>query len=117
MAHHSRSSRDHRRSREYASSSREYTTEKRRSSRDDRGQALPRYNHNGQEVNHNGHVVTKGMHPDGESGRRGFNPLKFLVICGRSSNKLSMLCNLLWPLVPVAIALVRRVHGLCVNIH
>lgn len=98
MAHHSRSSRDHRRSRDYASSSREYTTEKTRTSRD-RRQSLPQYNHNG-------HEVTKGMHPDGESGRRGFNPIKFLIICGRSSNKLSMWTNMLWPIVPVAIALV-----------
>jgi len=45
------------------------------------------------------------MHPDGESGRRGFNPLKFLVISGRSSSTLSMMANMLWPVVPVAIAL------------
>jgi|TARA_R110002003_G_scaffold193_2_gene14921 Ca2+:H+ antiporter len=48
------------------------------------------------------------MHPDGESGRRGFNPLKFLVISGKSSSTLSMMTNLLWPIVPVAIALVRE---------
>lgn len=110
MAHRSRSSRDYpRASREYtngrssrdhqASSSREYTTEKTTRSR--RGSALPQYNHNG-------HEVTKGMHPDGESGRRGFNPLKFLVISGKSSSTLSMMTNLLWPIVPVAIALVRE---------
>jgi Ca2+:H+ antiporter len=108
MVHQSRSSREHRRpspayagerrSRDQPSSSREYTTEKVRTSRD-RRQSLPQYNHNG-------HEVTKGMHPDGESGRKGFNPIKFLVICGRSSSKLSMLTNCLWPMVPVAIALV-----------
>lgn len=41
----------------------------------------------------------------GESGRKGFNPLRFLKICGRSSSKPSMLVNVLWPFVPVAIAL------------
>ncbi|OAL03276.1 hypothetical protein IQ06DRAFT_269004 [Phaeosphaeriaceae sp. SRC1lsM3a] len=106
MAHRSRSSRDYpRASREYAngrssrdhgSSSREYTTEK--TTRRGERAALPQYNHAG-------HKVTKGLHPDGESGRRGFNPLKFLVISGRSSSTLSMLVNCLWPIVPIAIAL------------
>lgn len=49
--------------------------------------------------------MTKGIHPEGESGRKGFNPLKFLVIAGKSSSTLSMTVNLLWPVVPVAIAL------------
>lgn len=108
MAHRSRSSRDYpRASREYAngrssrdhgSSSREYTTEK-TTRRGDRA-ALPQYNHAG-------HKVTPGLHPDGESGRRGFNPLKFLVISGRSSSTPSLLVNCLWPIVPIAIALVR----------
>ncbi|KAL6711754.1 hypothetical protein ACN47E_002797 [Coniothyrium glycines] len=103
MAHHSR-----RGSREYPNgrsshtngrSSREYTSEKtaRHSSRDN-GRSLPQYNHNG-------HAVTKGIHPDGESGRRGFHPIKFLVICGKGHNILSRLANILWPVVPVAIAL------------
>jgi Ca2+:H+ antiporter len=111
MAHRSRSSRDHpRASREYAngrssrdhgSSSREYTTEKTtRTEPRDRRASLPQYNHNG-------HKVTKGVHPDGESGRRGFNPIKFLVISGKSSSTLSMMTNMLWPIVPIAIALVR----------
>ncbi|KAF3033763.1 hypothetical protein E8E12_004492 [Didymella heteroderae] len=97
-------------SREYASreyTSREYTTEKprRRSQqngsngrRDSRAGALPQYNHNG-------HEVTKGIHPDGESGRRGFHPLKFFTLAFKSSSTLSMMANLLWPVVPVAIAL------------
>jgi len=102
-----RSSRDH-----HASSSREYTTEKTTRTepasdrRSRRTSTLPQYNHNG-------HEVTKGMHPDGESGRRGFNPIKFLVICGRSSSTLSMITNCLWPVVPVAIALVRILNTLC----
>src|SRR5690242_3304730 len=106
-------SREHRSSREHTSrehNSREYTTEKprRRSrqhsanghgTRDSRAQALPQYNHNG-------HRVTTGIHPDGESGRRGFNPFHFLKIAFKSSSSLSMMVNILWPVVPVAIALV-----------
>ncbi|KAL1605832.1 hypothetical protein SLS59_002951 [Nothophoma quercina] len=107
---HTRSSREYRSSREHTSretTSREYTTEKpRRRSRqhstngrrDSRAQTLPQYNHNG-------HEVTKGIHPDGESGRRGFHPFQFLKIAFKSSSTLSMLVNLLWPVVPVAIAL------------
>jgi Ca2+:H+ antiporter len=57
------------------------------------------------QFNHNGHEVTPGIKPEGESGRRGFHPLKFFRICFRSSCTLSMLVNFLWPMVPVAIAL------------
>ncbi|KAJ4362927.1 hypothetical protein N0V83_010044 [Neocucurbitaria cava] len=87
--------------------SREYTTEKTSRTdpshvstdrRDRRRSSLPQYNHNG-------HEVTKHIHPEGESGRRGFHPFQFLAICGRSSSTTSMLVNLLWPVVPVAIAL------------
>jgi len=50
------------------------------------------------------HKVTQGVHPDGESGRRGFHPGHFLHVLAKSSCKLSMLANLLWPVVPAAIA-------------
>ncbi|KZM20600.1 uncharacterized protein EKO05_0010910 [Ascochyta rabiei] len=107
---HSRSSREYRSSREHTSrehTSREYTNEKpprhsrQHSStgrRDSRVQTLPQYNHNG-------HEVTKGIHPDGESGRRGLHPFKFLKIAFKSSSTLSLMVNCLWPIVPVAIAL------------
>jgi Ca2+:H+ antiporter len=112
MAHRSRSSRDypdnngrHRASRDRENISEKtprtvptHPTDERRRSR--RRESLPQYNHNG-------HEVTKGIHPEGESGRKGFNPIKFLVISGRSSSTLSMLVNCLWPIVPIAIALVR----------
>lgn len=62
---------------------------------------LPQYNHNG-------HKVTKGIEPEGESGRSGFHPFKFLQICFRSNSFISKWVNLLWPAVPVAIALVSR---------
>lgn len=54
--------------------------------------------------NHNGHKVTKGIHPDGESGRKGVHPHHFLRISARSTSKLSMAVNVLWPFVPAAIA-------------
>ena len=55
--------------------------------------------------NHNGHKVTKGIHPDGESGRGGVHPWHFLRICFRSSSHLSLAVNILWPFVPAAIAI------------
>ena len=59
---------------------------------------LPQYNHNG-------HEVTKGINPDGESGRRGVHPVEFLQIIWRSSSTVSSWVNVLWPFVPAAIAL------------
>ncbi|KAK8159774.1 putative vacuolar cation/proton exchanger 2 [Phyllosticta citrichinensis] len=55
--------------------------------------------------NHNGHRVTTGIHPDGESGRRGIHPIEFLQICFRSSAPWSKYVNFLWPFVPAAIAI------------
>lgn len=42
---------------------------------------------------------------DGESGRSGFSAKHFLSISWKSSNKVSKLVNILWPFVPIAIAL------------
>lgn len=56
--------------------------------------------------NHNGHKVTRGIHPDGESGRSGIHPIKFFSICFNSNSVVSKWVNVLWPMVPVAIALV-----------
>jgi Ca2+:H+ antiporter len=56
---------------------------------------------------HQGKKVTKGVRAEGESGRKGFHPLKFLRICFRSSCTLSKCVNVLWPFVPAAFALVR----------
>ena len=55
-------------------------------------------------VNHNGHKVTKHIAPDGESGRKGIHPLHFFKIVWRSSSDASRAVNVLWPVVPVAIA-------------
>ncbi|KAI1386240.1 Sodium/calcium exchanger protein-domain-containing protein [Hypoxylon trugodes] len=41
----------------------------------------------------------------GESGRSGFHPIQFLAIIWRSSSRVSKAVNILWPFVPVAIAL------------
>lgn len=67
------------------------------------------HQHHHPRYNHNGHKVTKGIHPDGESGRRGVHPHHFLRISARSTSKISMIVNVLWPFVPVAIA-VRYTH-------
>ncbi|KAM0809782.1 putative Vacuolar calcium ion transporter [Seiridium cardinale] len=42
--------------------------------------------------------------PDGESGRRGVDPLHFVKIIWRSTSYLSRAVNVLWPVVPAAIA-------------
>lgn len=55
--------------------------------------------------NHNGHIVTKGIKPEGESGRSGFSPLHFAKVAWKSSCRASMFVNVLWPFVPAAIAL------------
>jgi hypothetical protein len=44
--------------------------------------------------------------PEGESDRKYFHPLEFLQICARSSSHVSSFVNILWPFVPVAIAMV-----------
>lgn len=55
-------------------------------------------------VNHNGHKVTKYIEPEGESGRSWFHPLHFFRICFRSASHVSAAVNILWPLVPAALA-------------
>ncbi|EXJ88484.1 Ca2+:H+ antiporter [Capronia coronata CBS 617.96] len=64
---------------------------------------LPQFNHNGDEI-------TRGIHPDGESGRRGVHPVQFFRIIWKSSCTVSSWVNVLWPFVPAAIAL-HFIHG------
>ncbi|KAF2840092.1 hypothetical protein M501DRAFT_952066 [Patellaria atrata CBS 101060] len=45
------------------------------------------------------------IHPDGESGRSGFDAKHFLQVAWRSSNIVSKYVNFLWPFVPIAIIL------------
>lgn len=66
---------------------------------------LPRYNDNGQKINHAGYVVHPWVQPDGESGRRGFNPLKFVKICFRSTSTASKWTNVLWPFTIAAMVM------------
>ncbi|KAF7560774.1 hypothetical protein G7046_g3372 [Stylonectria norvegica] len=48
--------------------------------------------------------MTPAIKPAGESGRRGFHPWHFVRIGIKSSSRASLLCSLLWPVVPAAIA-------------
>ncbi|KAL3418291.1 Ca2+:H+ antiporter [Phlyctema vagabunda] len=54
--------------------------------------------------NHNGHKVTPGIEPEGESGRRGIHPFHFFKIVWTSASDASRAVNVLWPVVPAAIA-------------
>lgn len=49
--------------------------------------------------------TTKYIEADGESGRKGFHPLKFLAICWRSSCTASKFTNVLWPFTIAAMVL------------
>ena len=63
----------------------------------DNGPGLPTHNHNG-------HKITKGIKPEGESGRKGFHPKHFLKVSWTSTSDVSRAVNILWPVVPAAIA-------------
>lgn len=54
--------------------------------------------------NHNGHKITRGIKPEGESGRKGFHPLHFFKVSWQSTSDVSRAVNVLWPIVPAAIA-------------
>ncbi|KUJ16772.1 putative vacuolar calcium ion transporter [Mollisia scopiformis] len=56
--------------------------------------------------------TTTGIQPAGESGRKGIHPYYFFRICWRSTNRASRLCNILWPVVPAAIAVKYARHDL-----
>ncbi|KAH6635533.1 hypothetical protein B0J18DRAFT_392585 [Chaetomium sp. MPI-SDFR-AT-0129] len=47
---------------------------------------------------------TLGVRPSGESGRRGIHPVRFLKNVFRSASWASRVVNVLWPVVPAAIA-------------
>ncbi|KAK4544019.1 hypothetical protein LTR36_004517 [Oleoguttula mirabilis] len=66
---------------------------------------LPQYNSDGHEVNHAGHRVTRGVAPDGESGRMYFHPWHFLRICWKSTSHASQYTNFLWPFTLAAMVL------------
>ena len=49
--------------------------------------------------------VTRGIQPDGESGRSWFHPWHFLRICWKSSSHMSKWTNVLWPFTIAAMIL------------
>ena len=54
--------------------------------------------------NHKGHKVARGIQPEGESGRRGIHPFHFFKIVWASTSDASRAVNVLWPVVPAALA-------------
>jgi Ca2+:H+ antiporter len=74
-------------------------------SRDSRTTDKPAHHRTLPTHNHNGHLVTKGIKPEGESGRTGFHPVHFSRVAWRSSCRASSYVNVLWPFVPAGIAL------------
>jgi Ca2+:H+ antiporter len=98
-----------------ASRDRGVASEKRRASRDSRartsrdgGGRLPTHRNDVTDITgtttDESNGVTRRIKSAGESGRSGIDPLHFLRIIFRSSSMASRLCNVLWPLVPAAIA-------------
>lgn len=71
----------------------------------DRQEEKPAHHTHMPVFNHNGHKVTRGIKPDGESGRAWIHPWHFLRICFRSTSHVSMAVNGLWPFVPAAIVM------------
>lgn len=51
------------------------------------------------------------VRPEGQSGRSGFHPFHFLKITFRSASWVSRMVNVLWPLVPAAIAMKYTVNS------
>ncbi|KAH6878502.1 Sodium/calcium exchanger protein-domain-containing protein [Alternaria rosae] len=50
-------------------------------------------------------IIPSHIHPDGESGRKGFHPSHFINVAWRSGSNAAKYTNLLWPFVIVAIVL------------
>ena len=69
---------------------------------DSTSNTLPTHSYHGKGQ---GNKYTRKIKPQGESGRRGIHPLKFMKLTWKSASKASCLCNVLWPFVPAAIAL------------
>lgn len=51
------------------------------------------------------HIIPQHIHPDGESGRSGFQLQHFLHVSWKSGSHAAQWVNLLWPFVPVAFIL------------
>lgn len=72
-------------------------------------ETLPQHEKDAEIANHEGkHPRVLGLfrvQSTGESGRKGFHPFHFFYIIFRSTCTLSMIVNILWPFVPVAIVM------------
>jgi Ca2+:H+ antiporter len=66
---------------------------------------MPSNHHNSESTPLLQHIVPQHIHPDGESGRTGFQASHFVKVAWRSGSNAAKWTNLLWPFVPVAIAL------------
>ncbi|KAI1877666.1 hypothetical protein JX265_003674 [Neoarthrinium moseri] len=66
---------------------------------------------NGTRRGHKKHRKGPRISPEGESGRRGFHPFHFFRITWRSTSWLSRAVNILWPVVPAAIAVYFALEG------
>ncbi|KAF2729160.1 hypothetical protein EJ04DRAFT_77406 [Polyplosphaeria fusca] len=65
----------------------------------------PSHHHSPEETPLLQNIIPQHIHPDGESGRRGFQLQHFLNVSWRSGSNAAKYVNLLWPFVPVAIIL------------
>ncbi|KAL1585081.1 hypothetical protein WHR41_06408 [Cladosporium halotolerans] len=72
---------------------------------DDQEAAHEKHEADVEEARRRGGKRTKYVQEDGESGRTWIHPWKFIRICGRSSSKISMLTNILWPFTIAAMVL------------
>lgn len=61
-------------------------------------------------------IIPSHIHPDGESGRKGFHPSHFINVAWRSGSNAAKWTNLLWPFVIVAIVLHFAAPGLPIAI-
>jgi Ca2+:H+ antiporter len=61
-------------------------------------------------------IIPQHIHPDGESGRRGFHLSHFMNVAWRSGSNAAKYTNLLWPFVIVAIVLHFAAPGLPIAI-
>jgi Ca2+:H+ antiporter len=67
---------------------------------------MPSRNHDSSESTPLLHsIIPQHIHPDGESGRSGFQFGHFLNVAWRSGSNAAKYVNLLWPFVPVAVVL------------
>ena len=63
---------------------------------------MPSNHHNTESTPLLHHIVPQHIHPDGESGRSGFQASHFVQVAWRSGSNAAKWTNLLWPIVPAA---------------